>query len=98
MEDNRVKELLEMKKNDGWEFKTCPFCGSDDIGVKDSIIDVQMGNDCPSSARKIIWAYCRYCGTEGPKTVRDIVYDDEIMAAAIVKWNERSYFDEAAAD
>lgn len=100
MDYTRVKELLSTKKisvpNGGWQFKKCPFCGSDEIGVKDSILDFNMGRDCPSTARKRIWAYCRYCGAEGPKTVQDIVGDSEEIASAIVKWNERSYFEEAA--
>lgn len=97
MDYTRVKEILSTKKisvpNGGWQFKKCPFCGSNEIGVKDSILDFNMGHDCPSTARKRIWAYCRYCGAEGPKTVQDIVGDSEEIASAIVKWNERSYFE-----
>ena len=102
MDYTRVKELLRTKKisvpNGGWQFKKCPFCGSDEIGVKDSILEFNTGHDCPSTVRKKIWAYCRYCGAEGPKTVQDIVGDSEEIASAIVKWNERTSFEEAADD
>lgn len=91
----KSEPILEKKdKNKGWVFYPCPFCGRTDIGVKDTIIDVKAGHDCPSSAIRRIWAYCRYCGAEGPKTVLDIVYDEEEIAAALVIWNRR----EEAAD
>lgn len=81
-----VKSTLEIKK---WKFKPCPFCGKNDIGVKDTIIDLKMGHDCPCSAQRRIWAYCRYCGAEGRKQTADIVTDDEEIAVAVESWNRR---------
>ncbi len=72
------------------EFKPCPFCGSKNIGVKDSIIKYHSnGKDTPCSALTKVWAYCRYCGAEGKKHTGDFVYDDEEMAAAMDAWNDR---------
>lgn len=68
---------------------SCPFCGSNDIGVKDNIIEHRMGNDCPCSTLRKVWAYCRYCQCEGRKTTIDNVYDSEIIAAAAEAWNKR---------
>lgn len=86
-----VEDIIDKyRKNDSWKLKPCPFCGSKDIGVKDTILDRHMGNDCPSSATRKVWAYCRYCGAEGSKHTGDFVYDSEIMAAAIEKWNRRA--------
>lgn len=81
-----VDLTLENKK---WLFKPCPFCGKTDVGVKDNIVDLLMGHDCPCTARRRIWAYCRYCGAEGRKTVADIIGDDEEIAAAVESWNRR---------
>ena len=73
--------------------KICPFCGSDDIGIKESILEYKMGNDCPCSAIKKVWAYCRRCECEGRKTTIDAVYDEEVIAAATEAWNKRYYHD-----
>lgn len=73
--------------NEQW--KPCPFCGHDDIGVKESIITLKMGQDCPCSAIKKVWAYCRYCQAEGSKATIEAVYDSEVLAAAFEKWNKR---------
>lgn len=78
-----------MAKNQ-YELKPCPFCGSTDIGIKDTILDYNMGNDCPCSATRRVWAYCRYCGAEGRKHTGDFVYDSEIVAAATEAWNNRT--------
>ena len=78
------------KKDDSWNFKPCPFCGNTDIGVKDVIIDMLAGHDCPCSARRKIWAYCRYCGAESGKRVADIVYEDEELAVGVEMWNKRA--------
>jgi translation initiation factor 2 beta subunit (eIF-2beta)/eIF-5 len=82
-------DVNQVLREHNWQFKPCPFCGSTDIGVKDNIIDLLMGNDCPSSTRRKIWAYCRYCGATSGTKIADIVYDDEEIAVAIEKWNER---------
>ena len=71
------------------EFKSCPFCGSTNIGVKDNIINVMMGADCPSTAIRKIWAYCRYCEAEGPKRTAEVISDDEVIAVALESWNMR---------
>jgi Lar family restriction alleviation protein len=90
IEKNYIKELLETKDpGKGWYFKPCPFCGTSNIGVKDTTIDYNMGHDAPCTAVRKIWAYCRYCGSSGPSTTQEVIGDDEEIAAAIVKWNER---------
>lgn len=72
------------------EFKPCPFCGSSDIGVKDIIIDYHTnGKDMPCSATRQVWAYCRYCGATGSRGTGDFVYDNEIIAMAMERWNKR---------
>ena len=71
------------------KMKPCPFCGSENIGVKDEVLDRVMGNDCPCSAVRRVWGYCRNCGCEGRKHTGDFVYDDEIIAAATENWNIR---------
>lgn len=78
-----------MKNADMEKMKPCPFCGSENIGVKDSIISREMGNDCPCSSTRRVWAYCRYCGCEGRKHTGSFVYDEEIIAAATEAWNRR---------
>ena len=78
-------EILEKHK---WSFKPCPFCGSTDIGVKDTIVDMIAGEG-PCAARKKIWAYCRYCEATSGYTVADIIGDDEEIAAVVHKWNKR---------
>lgn len=83
---NDVDKVLEERN---WHFKPCPFCGSTDIGVKDNIVDLLMGSDCPSSARRKIWAYCRYCGATSGTMTADIVYDHEEVAVAVEMWNKR---------
>lgn len=85
--DEKVKECIN-KGNSSWYFKPCPFCGSTDTGVKDTIMDLLAGQG-PCVARRKIWAYCRYCQATSPFTVQDVIGDDEEIAAAIVKWNER---------
>lgn len=71
------------------KFKPCPFCGSENIGVRDVVVDRIMGNNCPSSCIRTIWAYCRDCGCEGRKRTGDLVYDSEIIALAAESWNDR---------
>lgn len=78
-------EILEKHK---WNFKPCPFCGSTDIGVKDTIVDIIAGYG-PCAARRKIWAYCRYCEATCGSTVADVIGDDEVIAAAVEKWNKR---------
>ena len=75
--------------NETRKAKPCPFCGKDDIGVKEHIIDHKAGHDCPCSAIKKVWAYCRHCEAEGAKRTIDAVYDSEVEAAAIEAWNRR---------
>lgn len=83
-----IDEKGYLEKN-GWKFEPCPFCGSTDIGVKDTLVDMLMGNNCPCSARRKIWAYCRCCGAESGKRVADIVYDEEEIAVGVEMWNKR---------
>ena len=85
---NKITDYLESKSQDRWYFKPCPFCGSTDIGVKDTILDLLTGQG-PCVARRKIWAYCRYCGAASGHTVADVIGDDEEIAAAIEKWNKR---------
>ena len=74
-----------------YKLKTCPFCGGDDLGVKDVILERKAGGkDEPASAIRTAWVYCRRCRTEGPRTTGDFVYDSEIEAAATVAWNRRN--------
>ncbi len=87
VDDGKVKECID-KGNSSWYFKPCPFCGSTDIGVKDVTLDYIAG-DAPCVARRKIWAFCKYCGAASPKTVRDVIGDDEEVAVAIVNWNKR---------
>lgn len=87
---SEIDELLKTKDpSHGWYFKPCPFCGSTDVGVKDNIVDLCMGHDAPCTAIRKIWAYCRYCGANGPGTTQEVIGDDEEIAAAIVAWNKR---------
>lgn len=79
-----------MEMNEKWKLKPCPFCGRTDIGVKETILDYIMGNDCPCSRLKKVWAYCKYCGAESGKKTIDAVYREEVIAAATEKWNERA--------
>ncbi len=74
---------------DNWKFKPCPFCGSEDIGVKEKTITHISEKDAPTVARTKIWAYCRYCEATSGYTIQDIIGDDEKIAAAIEKWNQR---------
>ena len=67
----------------------CPFCGNSDIGIKDNVIEHRAGHDCPCSSIVKTWAYCRYCGAEGPKKTIENVYNSEIIAAATEAWNRR---------
>lgn len=71
------------------KFKPCPFCGSEDIGVKDYVNDLNIGINCPFSANRTVWAYCRYCGCEGRKRTGDLVYYSEIIALVTEGWNAR---------
>lgn len=72
--------------------KPCPFCGHTDIGVKDSIVDVSMGYDCPASQLRRVWAYCRYCRAEGSKRATTTLGDSDknIIAVALEAWNKRT--------
>lgn len=85
-DEKLIEEILSEKK---WEFKPCPFCGNTKIGVEDEVLDHLMGNNCPASTRRKIWAYCRYCGAESRKTVADIVYGRDEIAVAVEIWNRR---------
>lgn len=80
--------------SDQWKFKPCPFCGSTDIRPKSEVVEHLMGNDCPCSAIRKIWAECEYCGARGPRRTGDVVYGNEILATALVGWNERGNEDE----
>ncbi len=42
----------------------CPTCGSNEIGVKDAVIQIPWNRNY-----KRVWAYCRGCGRKGPETV-----------------------------
>lgn len=68
------------------KLKPCLFCGKDDIGVKDEILEIRKG----SSIRRT-WAYCRYCGSEGRKMTIEAVdgVETDIIAAATEAWNKR---------
>ena len=87
--ERTVENVTETIEGHNWEFTPCPFCGSTDIGVKDNIVDMLMGHDCPCTARRKIWAYCRYCGATSGHTIADVIGDDEVIAAAVEKWNQR---------
>lgn len=71
------------------DIRPCPFCGKKNIGVKEHLIERRAGHDCPCSAIKIVWSYCRYCEAEGPKRTVDAVYDNDVIAAATEAWNRR---------
>ena len=73
--------------------KPCPFCGSDDIAIKEKVLERKMGNDGPCSAIKRVWAYCQRCECEGRKRTIEAVYDEEVLAAATEAWNRRDYHD-----
>lgn len=75
--------------NETWIFKPCPFCGSTEIEVGAKPIEYKAWHDCPCSVVKKVWAICKICGAEGRKKTADVVYDEEILAAAIEGWNER---------
>ena len=71
-------------------FKTCPFCGSKDLGIGEEIIKHEMnGANVPCSALKKTWVKCNYCGAEGPKKTGSVVYTLEDWAMAIEGWNNR---------
>lgn len=59
---------------------SCPFCGSTDIGVKDSILEEHC------------FAYCRHCFATGPKvhiSEDSNCTDEEVIELAMLKWNIR---------
>ena len=85
----------ELQSHDTWDFMPCPFCGGHDIGAQYQTIDLKMnGADTPCSALNIVQAYCRYCGAQGRRKTVDIVYNSEIVAAAIEGWNRRAADDQ----
>lgn len=66
--------------------KVCPFCGSNDIGVKDETIEYNLktGNVIR------LWAYCRNCGATGKtRTIHDPLNDDIEIKIGYKAWNER---------
>lgn len=68
------------------ELKKCPFCGGNDIGVKETLEDINFhtGNTIK------IWTYCRNCGvTSGTRTIHDCSEDIKIELAH-QKWNNRA--------
>lgn len=68
------------------ELKRCPFCGGNDIGVKETLEDINFhtGNTIK------IWTYCRNCGaTSGTRTIHDCSEDIKIELAH-QKWNNRT--------
>ena len=80
---------VEVKPNTAWEIKPCPFCGKKELKFQEETLERLMGNDCPCSKVTKVQARCGYCGAAGPFTVADVVYPEEIAAAAIVSWNGR---------
>ena len=98
MEQETVDKILFGKKGK-WKFEPCPFCGHSHISVKDSIIDAKMGGiDEPCTVIKRVWAFCNYCHATGPESTHEVVYNDEVVAAALCSWNKRAKTMEAAND
>lgn len=55
----------------------CPYCGSMEIGVKESV----TGDSA--------WAYCAKCGLLGIKApINDKMSDEDITDTAYSAWNE----------
>lgn len=91
MDQELVNSIMHRKK---WEFRPCPFCGSEDIGVGEQTFDVLMnGPDAPCTARQRIWAECNYCRAHGREKTADIVYPIETVAVAVEGWNHREAAD-----
>ena len=98
MEQETVDKILFGKKGK-WKFEPCPFCGHKHISVKDSIIDAKMGGiDEPCTVIKRVWAFCNYCHATGPASTHEVIYNDEVVAAALCSWNKRAKTTEEAND
>ena len=87
-----IAQVLESK---GWKFMPCPFCGSMDIGIKQNHLDYKAGEG-PCVSTNTIWAYCRYCGTEGKKKTADVVGLVDSVATALESWNYRKEDDKVS--
>ncbi len=86
LDTSKVKHILEKHS---WKFEPCPFCGESKlVRVNYTDIDYKAGYG-PCSVTRRIWATCDYCGAESSKKVENIVYNEEIVAAAICQWNKR---------
>lgn len=60
------------------KIKPCPFCGSINIGIKDSVLEEKC------------YAYCRNCNAQGSTSdIFDDYTDEQIIAVAFMKWNNR---------
>ncbi len=70
--------------------KPCPFCGEEvDLAATSKVIDVDAGNNSPCSKLRKVWIYCKYCGCTGRTATVNVVYEDEVEAAAAEAWNRR---------
>lgn len=86
-----IDQIMEKHSiENGWSFTPCPFCDGREIKVRYETMQRLFGHDSPCSAVIKAWGRCRYCGAEGPKRTGDFVYKEEIVAAALVGWNQRS--------
>ena len=89
------EDITQVLQNKGWQFMPCPFCGSMDIGIKESHLESKAGEG-PCVSTKKIWAYCRYCYAEGKKKTVDVIGLVDSVATALESWNYRKEDDKVS--
>lgn len=83
-------KLASILKEKGWNFRECPFCGNRDIGAEYQSRGMNSGKDVPCTMTAKVWGYCRYCGAKGRTAMVEVIGEDELVAAAVEKWNYRT--------
>lgn len=86
---HKILDTLHIAKRHNWHISSCPFCGEVNISAISEVLDYVMEKDCPCASRRRIYATCNYCGATSGNTTADVIGEDEIVAAAIERWNKR---------